>query len=170
MCPGFVKIRLPLAQAMERMRAWLALSEVQPPTAVGIDAVTHACDADGRWRGLAVVVHEYAEWTVFEDLAGLLGQKGHARAENWLPLAGADDLAYAEYNDSIPFGGYAEIRGGAVVCDVFDDPAEPSITRSSGRPRGAAKPITTWIEIASLVDEDIDWVDSPALLWIFASP
>ncbi|HSQ66913.1 MAG TPA: hypothetical protein VLM85_27025 [Polyangiaceae bacterium] len=104
---------------------------------------------------------------MFEDLAGLLGQKGHASVEKWLPLAGTDDFVYAEYNDAIPFGGYAEIRGGAVVCDVFDDPADKRFRRSSGRPQGATKPITTWIEIASLVDEDVDWVDSPGLLWIF---
>jgi hypothetical protein len=167
MCPGFVKLRIPRTDAMDRLREWLGLREVQPPTPVGIDEVKRACDAEGRWRGLAIVVHEHGEWTVFDDLTGLLGQKGHASVENWLPLARTDDFVYAEYNDTIPLGGYAEIRGGTVVCDVFDDPADCKRARSRGMPGDAAEPITTWIEIAAIVDEDTDWIDAPGLLWIF---
>ncbi len=71
MNPSYVRIRLPLADAMARYSAWVAVAAVGPAVEVSLaDAVRLACDEHGRWLGSALFVYHCDGWTVFEDPVG----------------------------------------------------------------------------------------------------
>jgi len=108
-------------------------------------------------------------WTVFEDQSGELGGLLPRR---WQSLAEKDDLIFAGYNDSIPYGELVVIQNGIVVRAFLDDENDGAARRDEGRlPQEALEPIKTWIDVASLVDEDPILRQAPdhGLLWIHAS-
>jgi hypothetical protein len=162
MCPGFVKLRLPGKLATDRLRTWLGRREILAPTPVKPAEInSSATDSQGHWRGLVVVIREHQDWTLFEDLSGGLCALGHEDASRWLELGG--DVYEAEYNDAIPFASMAIVEQGELVFDFFDDPSRPDLHRNRGTPPAR---IRTWVDVASLIDEDDAWVESPAQIWI----
>ena len=144
---------------------------MRAPTPVkALDAVDLACDESGRWKGAAVFVYEVDGWTVFEDLSGNLGALLPSR---WLALAEKDDLIFAGYNDAIRYGELVVIQNGMVVRAFLDDEHDSSARRDEGRlPQEHSGPLKTWIDVASLVDDDPILRQAPqqGLLWIHASP
>lgn len=90
MVSGYVRLPLPIDDAIERFRAWMGLPELEPPRRMrsreSFDRVT---DGD-TWRGVAVWVHTANGWTVFDDYTGYLGA---LPARRWCALAGDEESA-----------------------------------------------------------------------------
>lgn len=149
---------------MRRMLVGLGRAELEPARRVEVrHAVDQACDEQGQWRGAALLVFEHDGWSVFEDLSGCLGGIPAAR---WLELAGDDSLIVAGYNDSVPYGELVVVEGGAIRRAFLDDEQDPS----SNVDAGEDPPLTSWIDVASIVDEDPFLVakGNEALLWLLA--
>jgi len=168
MCPSYLRIRLPLSTALGRFGAWIGLPELAPARSVNaIKAVEEACDSSGGWRGVALFVHESDGWTVFDDLTGYLASVPAAR---WAALAGRDELIFAGYNDSVPYGQLIAVRSGSVVREFLEDLQDPRQNVNRGRfDFERDSPIDDWIAAASFVDGD-DLADAGAadgLLWLF---
>lgn len=167
MNPGYVRLAVPMDEALERFAEWMGRAEVEPARKVrALDAVDEAC-CDGEWRGKTVVVYEQPGWTVFEDKSGVLGD---LPVEAWLRLAQSDELVFASYNDAIPYGELVVIAGGSVARELRDDPAEPAWHRNTGVLPGQEddKAFDDWTGVAFFVDSD-EIAESPreVLLWIF---
>jgi len=168
MTPSYARIQLPLTEASVRFARWIGLSELEPPRRVrGLDAVSAAC-AGGKWRApVALFVHEYSGWTVFDDLAGGLA---HFSGTQWADFARNDELVFAGYNDSVPYGQLIVVRHGAVVREFLDDEQDPSNNVNRGQLEfEASSPIQNWIAAASFVDGD-DLSDpgvETGLIWLF---
>jgi len=168
MCPSYVRIRLPLAAALSRFGGWIGLPEIAPARDVTASkAVEEACDSNGNWRGVAVFVHESNGWTVFDDLTGYLAS---VPASRWAELAAGDELIFAGYNDSVPYGQLIAVRSGRVVREFLEDLQDPRHNVNRGRlDFERDSPIDGWIAAASFVDED-DLGDPGAddgSLWLF---
>jgi hypothetical protein len=168
MCPSYLRIRLPLSAALARFDAWISLPQLAPARNVcASKAVEEACDATGNWRGIALFVHESDGWTVFDDLTGYLAS---VPAVRWAELAAGDELIFAGYNDSVPYGQLIVIRNGSVVREFLEDLQDPGQNVNNGRLDIEQNlPIDNWIAAASFVDED-DLADAGAangLLWLF---
>jgi hypothetical protein len=164
-------LKLPIATAMNRFSGWLGSPELAAPLRVkSSDAVSLACDESGHWRGATVFVYEVDGWTVFEDESGELGDLPPRR---WQQLAGQDALLFAGYNDAIHYGELIVIENGVLLRAFMDDEDNPAARRDEGRlPQETSDPIKTWIDVASLVDEDPILRQAPGegLLWIHSSP
>ena len=165
MCPGFVKLKLPRNEAVDRVRAWLCRREIMAPTPVKPAEVSRiATDSQGRWRGLTIMIYQHNDWTIFEDLSGGLCSLGHRDASIWLGLAAETELVEGEYNDALAFASMVVVKSGTVTFDFFDDSSAPSLHRNRGNPPVGA-PVTR-IEVASVIDDDDAWVNSPGMLWL----
>jgi hypothetical protein len=167
MGPSSLRLKLPLAAAMNRFSRWVGKAELATPVRVKVsDAVRLACDGQGRWKGAAVAVYETDGWTVFDDLSGDLGALSPSR---WQDLAENDALVFAGYNDAIHYGELVVIEKGVVVRAFMDDEDDPSARRDEGKlPDEGSAPLKTWIDVASWVDEDPMRRQRPeqGLLWI----
>jgi hypothetical protein len=156
---------------MTRFSRWLGCPELAAPVRVKSgDAVRLACDEVGQWKGAAVFVYEVDGWTVFEDQSGELGDILPGR---WQALAEKDALVFAGYSDAIRYGELLVIENGVVLRAFMDDENDPGARRDEGMlPQENSDPIRTWIQVASLVDEDPIFRQAPGqgLLWIHASP
>ena len=152
MCPGYLRIRLPYEEALKRFAKSRGLA--YPLDLVPCEssaAVSAACDKNGNWRGAAVYISDLGEWTLFYDLSGHLGG---VAAEDWLKLAGNDELVFASYNDSISCGELVVIENGKVLREFLDISEDPDANVNRGKLDHECEPITSWIEVASFVDED----------------
>lgn len=165
MNPSYCRIHVPQAVALERFAAWQKLTQVGPlvPTD-SIQAIRLACDERGMWRGNAVLVAEVGGWTLFTDLSGVLGD---IPAERWREFAGPDDLVFAGYNDSIPYGEFVLIRGNRVVREFLDDPNDPKANRNFGSSDVEGEPFESWVDVASFVDGDNLGFSEAGLLWVW---
>lgn len=168
MNPSYLRLRLPLATPIPRFGEWIGLPEFAPPRRVNAgDAVGEACDGSGTWHGVAVFVHEASGWSVFDDLTGYLASIPAAR---WVELARDDDLIFAGYNDSVPYGQLIAVQGGKVVRDFLEDLQVPRQNVNRGRLElEDVTPVNDWIAAASFVDDD-DLADAEVgegLLWLF---
>lgn len=167
MNPSYVRIRVPIAEAMPRFSDWTELAQVAPPREVkSRDAVDEACE-DGQWRcRVAVFVYESDGWTVFEDLTGHLASFPAAR---WQALAAGDELVFAGYNDAIGYGQLIVIQSGRIVREFLDDQQDPRQNVNRGKLDFEARsPVTDWIGAASFVDEDaVAATPDRGLLWMF---
>jgi hypothetical protein len=170
-CPSFLRLRVPIAAAMIRFSRWLGCPELAAPVRVKIlDASDLACDESGQWKGAAVFLYEVDGWTVFEDQSGELGALPPSR---WQALAEKDELVFAGYNDAIHYGELVVIENGVILRAFMDDEDDPGARRDVGRlPQENTDPLRTWIDVASLVDDDPILRKAPGegLLWIHASP
>jgi len=168
MCPSYLRIRLPLSIALSRFGAWIGLPELAPARRVKANkAVEEACDSSGDWRGVAVFVHESDGWTIFDDLTGYLAS---VPATRWAELAAGDELIFAGYNDSVPYGQLIAVRSGSIVREFLEDLQDPSENVNRGRLDFERDcPIDNWIAAASFVDEDelADAGAADGLLWLF---
>ena len=163
MNPSYARIRLPLADAMERFSTILNCHELEPPTQVSLsDSVSRSVNADGHWRGGAKFVYENGGWTVFEDLSGHLSACG---ADSWLAFAGDCDFVFAGYNDAIGYGELIVIRNRTVVREFLYDADNPQDNVDNGT-LPDIDPLNTWIEVASFVDDDDIAFSETGLLWI----
>lgn len=168
MNPSYLRIRLPLVQAMARFSQWLNLPELEPPK-LETDPVDAACE-NGAWRSLvAVFIYEAQGWTVFEDLTGYLASFS---AEQWRVLAGNEELVFAGYNDAIPYGQLIVIRSGNVLREFLDNQQNPNQNVNRGRlDFEQQSPIDNWISLADFVDEDeIASEPDTGLLWMLGKP
>jgi hypothetical protein len=152
MVTGYARLPLPLPVALQRFDEWIALPALQPPRRVrSRDAVDEACE-DGLWRGVAVFVHAANGWTVFDDYTGYLGG---LPASRWISLAGDDELVFASYNDSVPYGQLIVVRDGRVVREFLHDLQDPSQNVNHGRLElERATLIDDWVDAARFVDGD----------------
>jgi hypothetical protein len=160
MCPSYLRIRLPLAAALRRFGAWIGLPELAPARQVTASrAVDEACGQSGNWSGVALFVHESNGWTIFDDLTGYLASVPAAR---WAELAADDELIFAGYNDSVPYGQLIAVRSGSVVREFLEDLQDPRQNVNRGRlDFEHASPIDGWVAAASFVDDD-DLADAGA--------
>ena len=136
MNPSYVRVRVPKVEALRRFATWQGLAEVGPLVlATASQATELACDDLGQWKGQAVLVSEVAAWSLFADLTGGLSAVTSA---SWLAFAGADDLAFAGYNDAIGYGAIVMISGGVVLQDILFDASSPETNVCVDRRPGEA--------------------------------
>ncbi len=167
MNPSYVRIRLPMADALPRFAEWIGLPPLGPPQEVkAVQAVDEACE-NGDWRSaIAVFIYQSGEWTVFDDQTGYLAA---LPAERWRSLAGTDELVFAGYNDAVPYGQLIVVRSGRVIREFLDDQQDSSQNVNRGQlDFEDDSPIEDWIGAASFVDGD-DFASLPdtGLLWLF---
>jgi hypothetical protein len=169
-CPSYVRLRVPLTTALPRFAKWIELPELAPPREVkALRAVDEACENDD-WRGVAVFVHEFEGWTLFDDFTGYLGT---VPASRWVELAGDDELVFAGYNDSVPYGQLTVVREGRVVREFLADRDDPTANVNRGRLDFEKKmPLEDWTDAARFVDGDelADEGVETGLLWLFGKP
>ena len=167
MCPSYLRVRLPIAEAMHRFGQWIGMAELRPPESIAWNKVIDAACRNGDWRCKAVLfIYESGKWTVFDDQSGYLSTR---TPDEWLALAGHDELVFVGYNDSIPSGHLIAIDQGQVVREFLDDTANPQSHANRGQlDFEALNPIKDWIGAASFVDDD-EIFSSPdyGLLWMF---
>ena len=149
---AYVRIPAPLPRALERFAAWIALPELEPPRRCRSGDAFHFACIDNEWRGVAVFAHEANGWTVFDDFTGYLGT---VPAERWIGLAGDDELVFAGYNDSVPYGQLIVVREGRVVREFLHDLQDPSENVNRGRLELERDTlIDEWADAAWFVDGD----------------
>lgn len=167
MCPSYLRIRLPLAEALQRFSDWIEFPAFAPPQRTVWNKILDLACKDGDWQcNVVLFVYESGEWTVFEDQSGYLSA---FTSDKWLELAGLDELVFAGYNDSIPSGHLIAIQKGQVIREFLDDTSKPQQCVNRGQlDFEALNPIKDWIGAASFVDDDAI-VSSPdyGLLWMF---
>lgn len=167
MCPSYLRIRLPLAEALQRFSDWIPFPAFAPPQKAAWNKVNDFACKDGDWRCKVVLfIHESGEWTVFEDQSGYLSA---FTSDKWLELAGLDEVVFAGYNDSIPSGHLIAIQQGQIVREFLDNTASPLSPVNRGQlDFEGENPLKDWIGVASFVDDD-EIVCSPddGLLWMF---
>lgn len=167
MNPSYARIRLPLAQAMARFSQWLNLAELEPPKKLEWRHVIDAACENGNWRSVvAVYIYESQGWAVFDDLTGHLASFS---ADQWRGLADNDELIFAGYNDSIPYGQLIVIRSGQVLREFLDNQQDPKQNINFGALDFEQKfPINNWITLAQFVDDDeVAALPEIGLLWMF---
>jgi hypothetical protein len=106
-------------------------------------------------------------WTVFDDRTGHLASFG---ATNWVKFAKGDDLVFAGYNDSVPYGQLIVVSGCSVVREFLEDLQDPRNNVNLGRLDFEGRsPMEKWIDAASFVDEDelANFGAPEGLLWLF---
>jgi hypothetical protein len=152
MNPSYARIHLPITTSLPRFTAWLGLPAIAPPQEVkALRAVHEACENDD-WRGVAVFVHELEGWTLFDDFTGYLGT---LPASRWVELAGDEELVFAGYNDSVPYGQLTVVREGHVVREFLHDLQDPTLNVNRGRLDFEKKtPLEDWTDAAWFVDND----------------
>jgi hypothetical protein len=167
MCPSYLRIRVPLEEALKRFADWIALAAHGPPQKTAWNKVNDLACKDGDWRcNVVLFVYESGEWTVFEDQSGSLST---FTSDKWLELAGLDELVFAGYNDSVPSGHLIAIQQGKVIREFLDDILNPQSHIDQGQlDFEELNPMKDWIGAASFVDDD-EVVRSPdyGLLWMF---
>lgn len=153
MNPSYFRLRLPLSEAKLRLAGWLGVEDLRGLVATdGVNAVRLACTPEGRWRGGALFMYQKEDWSVFEDLTGGFSS---LPASEWLPFAKTDDLVFAGYNDAICWGELVVIADGKVLRQFSYDRDNPETNVDEGLlPSESNAPMTTWIEVASFVDDD----------------
>lgn len=166
MNPSYIRLQVVKEAALPRFSAWLGLPELEPPT---VTRLSHAVDraVDGSdWRGAAFFIYENEGWTIFEDMTGYLGDK---TSPDWLRLAAQDNLVFAGYNDSIPYGVLVVIENREILRDFFDYELDPAQNVNKGRlDFEETHPIQNWAEAASFVDaDDLAATPDDGTLWIF---
>ena len=167
MNPSYCRIRVPQATALERFAAWLGIAPVGLVPTDTISAVRLACDEQGMWRGNAVLVSEVGDWTLFQDLSGVLGG---VPANQWLEFAGSDELVFAGYNDAIGYGEIVLVRGGRVGRVFTDDPDNPETNTNTGKSDVKGEPFKSWVDVDSFVDNDEYGYSEAGLLWVWRGP
>jgi hypothetical protein len=165
MNPSYCRIQIPLATAVERFATWQRLPQVGPliPTDSG-NAIRLAVDEHGGWRGHAVFVSDIGEWTLFQDLSGVLGG---VPGKSWAEFAGRDELVVAGYNDAVPYAELVVVRGGEVVREFLDDPSAPDQNVNRGVLDSLGEPFETWVEVAGFVDGDKLGFCERGWLWVW---
>ena len=167
MCPSYLRVRLPIAEAMHRFGQWIGMAQLSPPESIAWNKVIDVACCNGDWRCKAVLfIYESAEWTVFDDQSGYLSTR---TTDEWLALARHDELVFAGYNDSIPSGHLIAIQQRQIIREFLDDTANPQSQVNRGQlDFDGANPIKDWMGAASFVDEDeiLRWPDF-GLLWMF---
>jgi len=107
---------------------------------------------------------EVAAWSLFADLTGGLSAVTSA---SWLAFAGADDLAFAGYNDAIGYGAIVMISGGVVLQDILFDASSPETNVCVDRRPGEHARIGDWRGVARFVDDDELGFCDRGDLWIY---
>lgn len=167
MNPSYCRIQVPMVAAVERFAKWYGLPQVGPlvPTDHG-NAILLATNEHGGWRGHAVFVSDLGEWTLFQDLSGVLGS---IPGESWAEFAGKDEFIMAGYNDAVPYAELVTIVGGRLVREFLDDPSSPEQNVNTGVSDSEYEPFKTWIDVAGFVDEDRLVFCDTGWLWMWAS-
>ncbi len=167
---SYARIRLPIAEALARFAEWVGLPPLGPPKKLKWNKVIDAACKDGVWRSVvAVYIYESREWTVFDDQTGHLASFS---ADQWQSFAGRDELVFAGYNDSVPYGQLIVVRDGRVAREFLDDQQDSQQNVNRGKLAfEKASPIKDWITAASFVDGDeIASHPDTGLLWMFGKP
>lgn len=152
---------------MRRFADWIGALELAPAReAKASEAVELVCDDSGNWKGHAFFLYEKNGWTVFNDMTGYMGG---VSAQTWLRLSFNEDLTFMAYNDAIRYGELVIIEDCKLVRHFFEDSGSSNVNVDLGRLEfEATDPIKSWMEVASVVDEDeMGEEPSAGLLWVF---
>ena len=162
---SYVRLRLPLEQAMARYGRWIGMPEVAARRLVEEREAVDLALSDGEWMGLAVFVYAAGSWTVIEELSGGLAERP---SESWLELADGGDMVYAGYNDTVPYAQLIVIERGKLVREFLQDEQDSSQNVNLGLlPEEAAKPLETWIDGARWVELDELELARPEQGWLW---
>ena len=154
MNPSYLRIKLPLDEAMTRYGRWIGTPEIQPPRLVADREAIDLALEDGDWRGLAVYFYTSSGWTVIEELSGGLAARS---TEEWLKLADGGDLLYAGYNDAIGYGELVCVTSGRLIRQFLQDEQDPSADTDVGKlPDEDKEPIEGWVDVAYWVERNED--------------
>lgn len=169
MVTSYLRLKRARADAMARFGRWIAVPEVEPARLVREEESLDLSLQDGEWRGLSVYIYEVADWTVFEEVSGGLGDRP---AAEWLTLADGGDLIYAGYNDSIGYGELVCIAAGKLIRHFLDDEADPDARIDVGKlPHEDRGPLDDWTAVAEWVERNEDEFfpgSEEGWLWIHA--
>src|SRR5262245_54600247 len=164
---SYARIRLPIDEALLRFSQWIGLPALGPPSKVKASEAVDAACTNGAWRSVvAVFVYQSGEWTVFDDETGHLASFS---ADQWLSFAGQDELVFAGYNDTVPYGQLIVVRGGRVIREFLDDEDDPRQNANRGQlDFEKASPLKDWISVTAFVDGDeVASFPDAGLLWMF---
>lgn len=168
MCPSYMRIRLPLKQALDRLSEWLERPLPEPPHEVSSqDAFRLAYDGQGQTTGFPLFVYQVGDWTVFRDF--LSGGFSGVALQEWQKLAETDDLVFAAYNDAVGYGELIVLSQGQVVRYFVAYPDAPEESRNIGSlPERSKEPIEDWVGVAGFLDDDsiIHRGSDRGLLWL----
>jgi hypothetical protein len=165
MVSTYLRMRVPLEEAMARYGRWIGQPEVEPPRLVRERDRIDAALEDGEWKGLAVFIYASGPWTVFEELSGGLGVRP---AESWLELAQDGDLVYAGCNDTVPYAELVVVEHGRLVRQFLQDEQDASADVNVGRlPEEAGEPFGSWIDVMGWVEEEEEKLARPKEGWLW---
>jgi hypothetical protein len=106
------------------------------------------------------------EWTTFNDLSGHFSS---IPAREWLGFAERDEFFLAGYNDAIPYGELVSIREGIVEREFLDVGDNPQLSVNCGNLASErAAPIASWVDVASIVDDDDLGFNETGALWLLS--
>ena len=162
---SYVRLPLPVEEAMARYGRWVGVPEVAPRRLVRERDAIDLALTDGEWMGLAVFVYASGPGTVIEELSGGLAVRP---VESWLELAAGGDLVYAGYNDAIPYAQLIVIERGRLVRQFLQDEQDSSQDVNEGRlPQESRERMETWIDGAQWVEEDELELSRPEEGWLW---
>jgi len=170
MCPSYVRIKLPIKDALARFAEWNGIPEIEKNQEIHLrDAFKLAADENGHWRGATAFVSTIGDWTLFQDFSGALNCRP---VESWKLFAKSDEMVFARYNDSIVSADLVIFFDGKLVREFryLKDHRNSKHTEEivdQGRLDSRHEPFKSWIQVASFVDSDDLGFSDRGLLWIF---
>ena len=168
MNPSHLRLRAPLATAMDRFLEWSQLREIERHENVGLGAVALSRDKRGFPKGISFNVAQIGDWTVFEEVSN--GYLADTDAGDLAALAAGGDLVYIGYNDSVVWARWVVVTEGQVVFDFSYDTEVPECNWSRGSaPKEATEGVTDWVDVGAVMGEDeAQFFVDRGTLWILA--
>ena len=148
-CPGYFRISVPFIQARDRLSAWSGWDWFEPP--VEIDTMSAVRPALDGSRTPALISYHNAGWTVFEDMSGYFGS---IPAKSWLEFAEDDSFFLANYNTATQSAELIVIESGRILREFLHDDALEETVDVGTLPAEGKVPVRSWLEVASIIDED----------------
>jgi hypothetical protein len=148
-CPAYFRISIPFIQALERLKAWSESEWLELP--VGTDRMSMLRPAPDGLRTAALFSYHNAGWTVFDDMSGYFTS---VPAQEWMEFARGDSFFLANYNTATQSAELIVIESGIILREFLQDNALEETVDVGKLPAEENAPIRSWLEVASIIDDD----------------
>ena len=150
---GYFRIRLPEAEAISRLRAWVGLNERETPGTLSYESCISATqNDDGSWSGVSLFAYHNDGWTVFDDVTGYFS---FTPGVKWLEFARNDDFVKAFYYEEPEWGQLVAANNGTIVRELLIDKKRPSKSVNVGQlDSEGSERITEWRGVMSFMATD----------------